>query len=292
MFVRDGRTLPYVPVTVVALDAIRGTCETPRSAGERRSYPHALAVYIALLELANDERADRVAVTQRDLAEKARTSRSAVQAALGDLQAAGVVEKREQAHGRARIENEYVVVEPEPAREEEVHENAPLPFSDAGVASDKSSHASARPSPPSEARTRDSEEEQQRTRAPSDTALVFDEWVRATGRSAAKTKLSGERKRCIQKALASHGLDDCLAAVCNIGSSAEARAGYGRGQRYDDVQHALSSAERIERWRDWTPPLAVVGRVHQMPQRDRMSNADRVEAQIQQLRGDTNSGLC
>ncbi len=152
IFVRDGRTLPYLPVTIAALDAIRATCETPREAGERRSYPHAIAVYMALLELANEARADRVAITQRDLGEKAMASRSAVQSTLSDLQAAGVVEKREQAHGRARIENEYVVVEPAPARETEVQENAPSPFSDAGVASEKSSSAGARPSHPSDAR--------------------------------------------------------------------------------------------------------------------------------------------
>lgn len=290
IFVRDGRTLPYVPVTIAALEAIRATCERPRAAGERRSYPHAIAVYMGLLELANEARADRVAVTQRDLGEKAMASRSAVQTALGDLQEAGVVVKREQAHGRARIENEYVVVEPAQA-EEVVQENAPLPLSDAGPASEKSRSAGARPSQPSAARSEDREAAQQRRSAPartSDTEMVFEAWVTATDRHASKTKLSSERKRCIQRALNSHGLDDCMAAVRNIGASVEARTGYGRGQRYDDVQHALSNAERIERWRDWKAPLpaAAAANVHPVG-RGRLSNADRVEANIQALRRDS-----
>jgi hypothetical protein len=113
MFVRDGRTLAYIPVTLAALTAIRTTSETPRDGGARRSYPHALAVYMALLECANRDRADRAAVTQRELGDLSRTSRSAVQTALDDLVAAGVLVVRERLHGGSRVENEYVIVEPE-----------------------------------------------------------------------------------------------------------------------------------------------------------------------------------
>lgn len=119
MFVRDGRTLPFVPVTLAAMGAIRVVCSTPRLAADgsesRRSYPHALATYMALLELANDNRADRVAVTQRELGERAQSSRSAVQAALGDLEEAGVLLVHARLHGGSRVENEYVLVEPSAA---------------------------------------------------------------------------------------------------------------------------------------------------------------------------------
>lgn len=94
---------------------------------------------------------------------------------------------------------------------------------------------------------------------------VFEAWVAATERDAARTKLTEDRRRRIVKALKSHGLDDCLAAVRHIGADKHsdrcARNGYGRGQRFDDIEHALGDAERIERWRDATSAAATVGRV-------------------------------
>lgn len=104
MFVRDGRTLPYVPVTIAAMAAIRE--QTPK----RR--PYAVTTYLALLEFANENRADRVALSQREIVERVGASRSTVQAALIDLQAAGVLIVHERIHGNARVENEYVIVEP------------------------------------------------------------------------------------------------------------------------------------------------------------------------------------
>jgi hypothetical protein len=104
IFVRDGRTLPFVPVTTAALRAIREACPQRR--------PYAVATYMALLELANEERAQRVAVTQRTIVERVGASRSTVQRALSDLADAGVVEVVERVHAGARVENEYVVVEP------------------------------------------------------------------------------------------------------------------------------------------------------------------------------------
>lgn len=105
VFVRDGRTLPFIPVTLAAMTAIRE--HTPK----RR--PYAVTTYMALLEFANEDRTDRVAITQRDLVERVGASRSTVQGALGDLQSAGVLAVIERAHGNARIENEYVIVEPQ-----------------------------------------------------------------------------------------------------------------------------------------------------------------------------------
>jgi hypothetical protein len=104
IFVRDGRTLPYIPVTVAALAAIR-------ELKQRRAY--ATATYIALLELANEDRSDRVAVTQREIIEKVGAGRTTVQAALADLQTVGVLVVQARSHSAGRIENEYVVVEPE-----------------------------------------------------------------------------------------------------------------------------------------------------------------------------------
>lgn len=90
-----------------------------------------------------------------------------------------------------------------------------------------------------------------------DTQTVFDAWVNATGRNPNRTKLTPDRRRRIRKALGSHGLDDCLAAVANIGRDAWAGGENDRGTPFNGIEHALGSAERIERWRDWRPPLAA-----------------------------------
>lgn len=105
MFVRDGRTLPFVPVTLAAMAAIR--------AAVSRRRPFAVATYVALLELANADRADRVSVTQRQLVEITGAGRTSVQQALADLQEAGVLVVQPRRHGLSRLENEYVVVEPD-----------------------------------------------------------------------------------------------------------------------------------------------------------------------------------
>lgn len=104
MFVRDGRTLPFVPVTVAAMEAIREHVTKGR--------PYAVATYLALLEFANEDRSDRVALSQREIVERVGASRSTVQAALAALQGAGVLRITERIHGNARVENEYVVIEP------------------------------------------------------------------------------------------------------------------------------------------------------------------------------------
>lgn len=111
--------------------------------------------------------------------------------------------------------------------------------------------------------------------------LVFAEWLSATERSPAKTKLSGERRACIKRALAAHGLDDCLAAVRNIGASVEARTGYGRGTRFDDVKHALGTTERLEKWRDWMPPQPANGHGRKPSHAELMAELDAANPRLQ-----------
>ena len=82
---------------------------------------------------------------------------------------------------------------------------------------------------------------------------VFDAWVAATSRNAARTKLTDERRRRIQKALASHGLEDCLQAVRNIGADEWAAGANDRQKPFNDIEHALGSSKRIEGWRDANP---------------------------------------
>jgi biotin operon repressor len=104
IFVRDGRTLPFIPVSIAALRRIRASCE-------KRVY--ATATYMALLELANEDRTDRIAITQKLLADRVGAGRTTVQAAITDLEQAGLLQITERNHGGQRLENEYIVVEPD-----------------------------------------------------------------------------------------------------------------------------------------------------------------------------------
>jgi hypothetical protein len=98
-------------------------------------------------------------------------------------------------------------------------------------------------------------ESKQTSSVSSPVELVYREWIAATERDGSRTPLTDARRTVIRKALASHGLEDCLIAVRNIGLDTWARGANDRGKRYDDIKHALGSAERIERWRDSTPPV-------------------------------------
>jgi biotin operon repressor len=244
VFVRDGRTLPYIPVTLAALKALRDTCELPREGGERRSYPHALATYMALLELANRDRSDRVALTQTELGSYAGMSRRAVQRALEDLQAAGLAVMSERHHGQARIENEYTVVEP-PA-----DESAGSRLSGAGVAPVRRSFAGARPSPPSEAQaSTDCEEEQTeeaRGRAdvvPSDpVGELFAYWQQTCGHPQARP--TRERTSKIKARLKDGYTPEQIRTA--IDGAARAAFVADNGKRFDDLELICRTGAKLE----------------------------------------------
>lgn len=123
IFVRDGRTLSYIPVTCVALDAIRGETTRERLAAQKLAAatgdgepgvarPYVLGTYMALLEAANSARSARAEVSQRHLATVVGTSRATIQRALQTLIRARVVEVLTRTHAGQRVESEYVIVEP------------------------------------------------------------------------------------------------------------------------------------------------------------------------------------
>lgn len=119
MFVRDGRTLPFVPVTSAALAAITAAVPARRIA-------YARSLYLALLELANDNRADRAAVTRKVLGERSGCSRDLVSDLRPLLEAAGVVRVHERTHGGQVLEHEWVVVEPVAAGDGGAEERTPV----------------------------------------------------------------------------------------------------------------------------------------------------------------------
>lgn len=130
VFVRDGRTLPFFPVTVAAMKAI------DEHVTKRK--PYAIATYIKLIELANDDRTAQVAVTHRRLVLRTGASRSTVQRALKDLEAAGVLQIIERTHAGSRVENEYLLIEP---GQQDVADT-PASERTGGVASDRPGGAS------------------------------------------------------------------------------------------------------------------------------------------------------
>lgn len=105
VFVRDGRTLPFVPVTTAALAAIA-------AAAPPRRLAYARSLYLALLEVANERRSDRAAMRARVLGERAGMSRSLVSELRPLLEQARVVEVRERRVDNEQLAHEWVVVEP------------------------------------------------------------------------------------------------------------------------------------------------------------------------------------
>ena len=120
IYVRDGRTLPFIPVTQASLNAI-AAADAEKSGSE--SQPSRLAaarsVFLALLELAFEHHGIRVAISNRMLGDRAGVSRSIVKLVRPVLESAGVVEVNERRVGSHQIENEWVIVEPgDPASSE------------------------------------------------------------------------------------------------------------------------------------------------------------------------------
>lgn len=259
IFVRDGRTMPYVPVSTAALEALRATCAQPRKGGERRSYPHALAVYIALLEFANAERGSRVALSQTDLGNRAGMSRRTVQRVLDDVQVAGVVEVNERIHGMMRTESEYVVIEP-PENESATlrHNGAAQRQTVARDASERRNNAGARPSPPLEAQARDREERddgdvESALRANGNDAArgdvvkeLFDFWKQRCGHPQAK--MTRERTAKIEARL-KDGYTPKQIATAIAGAQRGAYVS-DTGKRFDDIELICRNGTKLESFID------------------------------------------
>ncbi len=150
MFVRDGRTLPFVPVTQAALDAISAAV-TPRRVAYARS------LYMAVLEVCNEHRESRMPVSRGELATRAGISRRLVSELRPELEQAGVVQVTEQQHGTLQLENEWTVVEPV-SQTHPPSRSVPTPVTERAT-------SRARPSQPLAARSETEKEEERKERA-------------------------------------------------------------------------------------------------------------------------------
>jgi hypothetical protein len=109
IFVRDERTLPYFPVTHNALAAIAIADDC--SGGPKR-LAAARSLYLAVLELANEQRSASVPASRKRLGELAGVSRDLVSDLRGVLERAQVVRVEERFHDNQQLEHIWVAIEP------------------------------------------------------------------------------------------------------------------------------------------------------------------------------------
>lgn len=277
MFCRDGRTLPFVPVTVAAMDAIRD--ETTREAIEAQriaaaaaradeaasdvtepvARPYVTATYVALLESANSARAERAELSHRRLALDVGTSTKTIKQALKTLERARVVEVVAHVHAGRRMENEYVIVEPLGSElQGEVAAAVGGIRMQGGVAATQGGVVATQQSSRSTA-YKNSSSTKKRTCAgkplpvAEDVAGVFDEWVavRSEHRGRKVTAVLGAaRRKLIERAIESHGVEDVKLAVVGWRRSPHHCGENDGGTIYDSLELLLRNAGNIERFRD------------------------------------------
>ena len=84
---------------------------------------------------------------------------------------------------------------------------------------------------------------------PGDVERVFSTWVMATGRTE-RTMLTAKRRRVVERALKSHGADDCLDAVQGWQHSPHHCGENEHGTVFNDIELLLRDAAHIEKFRD------------------------------------------
>lgn len=89
------------------------------------------------------------------------------------------------------------------------------------------------------------------TQTSNDAQIVFDAWVAATGRDAARAKLNAKRVQAVKARLREgYSLDDLVAAVRGIALSAWHQGENPDGKKYDDMLVAIRDGGRVEKFRD------------------------------------------
>jgi hypothetical protein len=85
--------------------------------------------------------------------------------------------------------------------------------------------------------------------ADSDVGFVFEAWTAATGREAGRTRLTKARRDLIGARLGEgYDVDTLVAAVRGITKSRWHMGQNDRGMRFDDLKHAIGSAEKVEQF--------------------------------------------
>lgn len=244
LFARDGRTLPFIPVTLDALSAIQSN--TPR-----RRLAYARSLYLALLEIANDRRAARVPISRRLLSERSGCSPELITDLGPVLEDAGVLRVVRRTHAGEKLENEWVIVEPNEAPQKEPetpHEEMPL---NRGVLPPRQEGAASQA-----ALTLEKEEITTGVKPPTppktglqDPAIervwdVYDELVLKPNRM--RRVLDLATRRLIKTALEVRTLEDLFLAIKGLSVSSHHNGKNDQRKKYLDLRYALKGTGRSE----------------------------------------------
>lgn len=89
---------------------------------------------------------------------------------------------------------------------------------------------------------------------------VFAHWVSVCRSHGRRPVLDDKRRRVIAKAVASHGVDTCKAAIDGCKASAWHQGANPRAKTYDEITLILRDAEHIEGFADTADTPAAVDR--------------------------------
>lgn len=85
---------------------------------------------------------------------------------------------------------------------------------------------------------------------PTDSRVVFDAWVQATGKNPNQVKFTSDRRSLIDRQLKNYPVGDLVDAVKGWRHSPHHRGENDRGTVYNDIELLLKNARNIEKFRD------------------------------------------
>lgn len=255
--VRDGRRLPFFQVVKEDLLLISGRCARPDVTVKLSAVR---SVYFALLEFANDERADETNVTRKALAERAGVSSRTSQDATGVLEAVGLL-RVDVVQGAGADGNIWTLISPDPTEQ-------PLP-------GQPSSHCLPTEQPlPGPIETGQEGEEEPPVSPVDEVQVVFDRWQR---KISPRAELDNDRRGVIRRALVHSSLADCLRAIdgCAASDFHMARGESKGGTKYNQLSLILRNREKIESFGERAQTAGVDGTDEGLTpvERDRMRAA-------------------
>lgn len=225
VFVREGRTLPFVPVTMQALRAIS-------DAAPPRRLAYARSMYLALLEHANEQRGDRAALSRKALGERTGCSPDLISDLAPILVKACVIEVHERHHAGQRLENEWVIVEPPESRTPLATSHDPLGAQPQQSLENNKKNREEPPVSPICPEIYDGAEK-------GEIATVWAHYQTEFPKGAPQRSLDGTRTRIIERALKVRPKTTVLAAITGLAASKHHRDG-----GYTDIRYALKGKPR------------------------------------------------
>lgn len=247
--VRDGRQRPFFQVVKEDIRAIEEACGAPEVTVKLSAVR---STYFALLEFANDDRADETNVTRKALAEKAGVSSRTSQEATAVLEAAGVLAIEER-RGSASTGNVWVLLDAPNRQPPPVQTGAhcltnrrPLP-----VSIYNGQEGEETPLPP-EGGTADN------------AGLIWERFVAMRERSPKQLRnktLDRQTRRMIERALAVGDVDEWLKGVDAILNSTHHVGENDRQTKYLDPRHIFTACTHgtVRQHLDWLLDLPVAG---------------------------------